>query len=74
MPTIADIWSALDWLAAAARTNNHNEYQAAYTHAGRLGCTPDQIKDAFCWGLLRRYVSPQIPPVVFTWTGELREA
>jgi hypothetical protein len=49
--TIAETVGALDAMAQAVRDNNQAAYKAALARARELGCTSDQILDAYEYGL-----------------------
>lgn len=68
-PTLRDIMLALDALGAAVSANKPEDYRAALATCRELGCTAEQIDDAYAWrNHLRR--ASGLPPVTFTIEGE----
>ncbi|TDQ01263.1 hypothetical protein [Labedaea rhizosphaerae] len=58
--------SALDGLAAAVRDDQPSQYREALARARSLGCTAEQIIDAYQWGQRLRWRSE---PVSFDQEG-----
>lgn len=60
---------ALDALGAAVSANKFDDYRAALATCRQLGCTAEQIDDAYAWrNHLRR--ASGLAPVAFTVDGE----
>lgn len=49
-PTLAEVMSTLNELAAAAKAGDGNRYRDALRAAERQALTDDQISDAYRWG------------------------
>lgn len=77
MPTLTQMWAALDDLGAAARQNNAARYRAVLAHARTLGLSDEQIQDAHHWGGKKRERDTRHLPGLasfptFDWKGEPR--